>query len=76
MSKKRQPTGEQFRNFRDHPRKGPVQMINFLKFRDRATYKEGEVEVPDVSGREAYRRYGVAMAAMVADVGGRVVLTG
>lgn len=76
MSKKRQPTGEQFRNFRDHPRKGPVQMINLLKFRDRATYKEGEVEVPDVSGREAYRRYGVAMAAMVADVGGRVVLTG
>ena len=36
MSKRRQPTAQQIRDLRDHPRKGPIQMINLLKFRDRA----------------------------------------
>ena len=36
MAKKRRPTAAQFRELSDHPRKGPIQMINLLKFRDRA----------------------------------------
>ncbi len=31
------------RNFRDHPRKGAIQMINLLKFHDRAQYQAAHV---------------------------------
>ena len=76
MNKKRQPSGQQLRNFRDHPRQGPVQMINLLKFRDRARYQDGEAADPDVSGREAYLRYGAAISVIVASLGGRIVWSG
>ena len=36
-------------------------MVNLLKFKDKATYKDGE----DVSGREAYGRYFKAFGEMV-----------
>ena len=44
---------------------GPVSMLNLLKFKDRATYKDGE----DVSGETAYRRYASAFAKLVAGHG-------
>ena len=51
----------------------PVVMLNLNRFRERAAY-EGEVPGgldPDVSGREAYLRYGAVAVSVLARVGGR-----
>lgn len=55
---------------------GPVQMINLLKFRDRAEYPAGYDGSDDteVSGEEAYRRYGENTMPHVFSRGGRLVL--
>ncbi len=76
MNKYRQPTADQVRDIRDHPRKGPIHMVNLLKFRDRAQYPDGEVAGGDVSGREAYLKYGKAVGEIVAGLGGRIVWSG
>lgn len=58
-----------------HPN-GPVQMLNLLKFRDRAQYPadyEGDPS-SDCSGVEAYQRYGAVALGHVARRGGRLVL--
>ena len=48
------PTPEQIEDFLSHKKAGePVFMLNLLKFKEKATYKDGE----DISGREAYARY-------------------
>lgn len=60
------PTPQQIKDFLAH--KGaeePVFMLNLLKFKDRATYKDGE----DISGREAYGRYAKAFARLVEESG-------
>jgi len=54
---------------------GPVVMLNLNRYRERAAY-EGEPpggEDPDVTGREAYARYGVVAQAMLERVGGRIL---
>lgn len=60
------PTPQQIKDFLAH--KGanePVFMFNLLKFKDRATYRDGE----DISGREAYNRYAKAFAQLVKESG-------
>ena len=60
------PTPEQIKNFLSH--KGanePVFMLNLLKFKDKASYKNGE----DISGREAYARYAKAFSKLVQELG-------
>lgn len=60
------PTPEQIKAFLGHSKANePVFMVNLLKFKDRATYKDGE----DISGREAYGRYAKAFGEMVRGVG-------
>ena len=54
------------------PEDGPFVMVNLLKFKDRATYENGE----DISGRAAYGRYGARMKAMVEANGGRLIYSG
>jgi uncharacterized protein (DUF1330 family) len=69
------PTGAQREAVQAGP-DGPVQMINLLKFKDRAAYPtdyDGP-EDTDVSGEEAYGRYGANTMPHVAERGGRVVL--
>ena len=57
------PTGEQIKAFLgDTPADQPVFMLNLLKFKTRATYHDGE----DISGAEAYGRYGDAFGKLVA----------
>jgi len=48
---------------------GPMCMVNLLKFKDKATYADGSE--PDLSGRDAYLRYGAGIQACLAAVGGR-----
>ena len=53
----------------------PVVMLNLNRYRERAHY-QGEVpdDAPaDVSGREAYTRYGAVAVAVLARVGGRIL---
>ena len=46
-------------------------MINLLAYRERAAYPEGSRRA-DLSGRAAYRRYGVVAARSVALLGGTI----
>ena len=48
---------------------GPVVMLNLLRFREVAGYPDGE---PQVSGLEAYQRYGELVQPFLAGVGGRL----
>lgn len=51
---------------------GPVVMLNLNRYRDRAQYPPGTPDA-DVSGREAYLRYGIVAAQAIAHVGGRIL---
>lgn len=63
-----QPTGEQLKTFVSDPHDGVIVMINLLKFRDRAIYQESDPEHgEDISGREAYARYGAGLVELTAD---------
>jgi uncharacterized protein (DUF1330 family) len=53
---------------------GPIIMVNLLKFRDRAAYPDGRDA--DLSGREAYDRYGRAVTALLPKYGARVLFGG
>jgi len=50
----------------------PVVMLNLNRYRDRARYPEGTPDA-DVSGREAYLRYGVVAYAAIKSVGGEIL---
>jgi uncharacterized protein (DUF1330 family) len=63
------PNPEQFKQLAQAPDKGPVVMLNLLKFRERAADGKG-------SGAEAYERYGQDALRMVAERGGRVLWQG
>lgn len=53
---------------------GPFVMLNLVKFKERATYDDDPSI--DISGREAYERYGAEMHDLVGDRGGRVIFDG
>lgn len=53
---------------------GPMVMVNLLKFKDKATYPDGRD--PELTGREAYDRYGKAVVDCLKAVGGHVVYSG
>lgn len=53
---------------------GPIVMVNLLKFHARARYADGSE--PELTGREAYLRYAVAVEELVRGVGGRVLYAG
>lgn len=48
---------------------GPFVMINLLKFKEQAEYEDGSDA--ELSGRDAYLRYGAAVQACLASVGGK-----
>ena len=54
---------------------GPVVMLNLNRYRERAEYGEepGGGETSDVSGREAYLRYGAVASAVLERLGGRIL---
>ena len=63
------PNPEQFRQLAQSAEKGPVVMLNLLKFKPQATGENG-------SGAAAYRRYGDAAVRMIEDQGGRLLWAG
>lgn len=68
------PTPEQFAAFFGAAEDGPFVMVNLLKFRDKAAYADGRDA--DLSGAEAYLRYGMAVRAHVERVGGKTGYAG
>ncbi|MEQ1865359.1 MAG: DUF1330 domain-containing protein [Micropepsaceae bacterium] len=52
----------------------PIVMLNLLKFKDKAVYKDGRAD--SASGREVYNRYGDDMLKFVQSHGGRVLFMG
>jgi uncharacterized protein (DUF1330 family) len=68
------PKGEQLGEAMAKGSNGPIVMVNLLKFKDRAIYKDGRAD--DASGREAYDRYGKEMIKFVTAHGGRLLFMG
>lgn len=68
------PTQEQAQSFFGAVEDGPFVMVNLLKFRERATYADGRDA--DLSGAEAYLRYGLAVRAHIERVGGKAGYAG
>ena len=64
------PTADQVRALRDTGRDGPVVMLNLLKFKQQATYDNGEA----VSGAQAYARYQHAFTVTVGAISQAEVL--
>ncbi len=67
------PTGGQLGALLALPQDGPVVMLNLLKFRDKAEYKDGRATT--LSGRDAYMLYGELMTKFVLDRGGKLHFT-
>ncbi|MDB5480272.1 MAG: hypothetical protein JWO83_1325 [Caulobacteraceae bacterium] len=56
------------------PENGPFVMVNLLKFKDKAEYADGSES--ELSGREAYERYGVEVTKLIESIGGRIRYSG
>ena len=68
------PTRAQFAAMMRLPQKRPIAMLNLIRFRDQAVYPpDHEMHAKHVSGREAYRRYGEAIAPLLGEIGGKML---
>jgi uncharacterized protein (DUF1330 family) len=71
------PTSAQMEKMASTGPDGPVVMVNLLKYRDRAAYEPHRAEAKEeLSGREAYLRYGATASRCVAERGGAIVWMG
>jgi uncharacterized protein (DUF1330 family) len=68
------PGPEQIAAFFGGAEDGPFVMVNLLRFKERADYPDGSDA--ELSGREAYARYGAAVQACLASVGGKQIYAG
>ncbi|MBL9097470.1 MAG: DUF1330 domain-containing protein [Alphaproteobacteria bacterium] len=68
------PKGEQITETVTKGVNTPIVMLNLLKFKPKAEYKDGRVTTDD--GRTAYNRYGEDMLKFVTANGGRVLFMG
>ena len=66
------PTKETFAVFRTNDRPGPINMLNLVRFRDRAAYPDGR----EATGAEAYAAYGRESYPVFSRLGGRGCLAG
>lgn len=71
------PTPEQIRTMVSEGPEGAIVMVNLLKYRDKAAYSADRAEAKEnVSGLDAYRRYGAKALQCVTEAGGGVVWAG
>lgn len=63
------PAPEQLMAFFTGPEDGPFVMVNLLKFKEKAEYPDGSDA--DLSGIEAYMRYGMAVRGHLERVGAK-----
>lgn len=70
------PSKAQFAAFARSGAAGPVQMLNLLRFNERAAYADGQTPKGGMTGAEAYRAYALASAPFFEGVGGRMAWSG
>ena len=68
------PNEEQINGFLENPEIGPISMVNLLKYKDKAIYKDGRDT--DLSGEEAYGLYAVEVINLVKEYGGEFIFAG
>ena len=67
-----EPSPEQLAAIAAYRPDGPFVALNLNRYRDRAAYPAGTPDA-DVSGREAYMRYGMVALAAILHTGGRIL---
>lgn len=71
------PTREQFDAFKALDRDTPIEMLNLVRFKDKATYPDDHALAgKDLSGAEAYANYGRETAPILDKVGGSIIWRG
>lgn len=68
------PNEAQIKEWTSGSVEGPVVMVNLLKFHDKAQYADGRD--PEISGAEAYGRYGAEVSKIVKGLGGKMIYGG
>src|ERR1700759_833004 len=71
------PTPAQMQAMVEKGPDGPIVMVNLLKYRDHAAYESDRAEAKEnLSGREAYQRYGMTAFQHVTARGGNIAWMG
>jgi len=71
------PSPQQIQMMAENGPTGPMVMVNLLKYRKKAAYESGHAEAKvNLSGRDAYQRYGIVAMQHVMKRGGSVVWGG
>ena len=71
------PTRANFDAFKALPRDTPINMLNLIRYRERAQYPAGHShEQRGLSGQEAYAEYGRTSEPIFARVGGKTIWRG
>jgi uncharacterized protein (DUF1330 family) len=71
------PSPAQIQALMEKGPEGPIVMVNLLKFRSKADYEPSRPEAKEnISGLEAYMRYGAVAQKCVAEAGGAIVWGG
>jgi hypothetical protein len=71
------PTPAQMQAMVEKGPEGPIVMVNLLKYRNRAAYEADRAEAKEnLSGREAYQRYGMTAFKHVSARGGGIAWMG
>ncbi|MGA9796392.1 MAG: DUF1330 domain-containing protein [Rhizomicrobium sp.] len=71
------PTPKQIQTMAEKGPEGPMVMVNLLKYRKTAAYEAGRAEAKEnLSGRDAYQRYGMVALQQVMKRGGSIVWGG
>jgi len=68
------PTQEQMEGFLAPGPDGPISMVNLLKFKEKADYKDGRET--ELTGQEAYALYSRGVMETLVTVGGKLVFSG
>ncbi len=71
------PDRAQFEAFKALDRDHPIEMLNLVKFRDKAAYPAGhELAEAGLTGAQAYRNYGAETAPIIARLGASILWRG
>ena len=68
------PTEKQMEGFMSPGPDGPISMVNLLKFKEKAVYKDGRET--ELTGQEAYALYSRGVMKTLSTVGGKLVFSG
>ena len=67
------PNDEQMAGFQETGPEGPIDMVNLLRFKDKAEYPDGRDT--ELTGREAYMIYAAGVSELLPKFGGGVMFT-